>query len=139
MEKNKSYIELAYEILEKRYEENGDTSVPMPFNELLDLVLNSAELSEEEKNKKASKLYTALSVDGRFVIKENNCWVLKEKELYDNVHIDMNSVYSEVENEEKELLSEELNEGNEFIDEDEEESKETNLIDHSLDVEDEDE
>jgi DNA-directed RNA polymerase delta subunit len=42
----------------------------------------------------ASKFYTALTMDGRFVLLENNTWVLRQLICFEDVHIDMNDVYS---------------------------------------------
>ena len=52
-----------------------------------------------------------MTVDGRFVIKENNTWVLRDHELFSNIHIDMNAVY--VDDEDKDVDEEEREEGDE--------------------------
>ena len=141
MDNKISYLDQAYEILLARYTSLKDKFTPMPFNELLDSVSQKVKSTEEEKKENASRFYTALTVDGRFVIKENNTWVLKEKELYENVHIDMNGAYSEVENEEKELLEDYTNNDTKVFvdDEDEDETKyeDDNIINPNLDDEDE--
>ena len=137
-----SYVDQAYEILLSRYATMKDSFSPMPFNELLDSVAEKVKSTEEEKKENAARFYTALTVDGRFVIKENNTWVLKEKELFENVHIDMNGAYSDVENEEKELLEDySSNDNKSFVDEeDEEKYDDDNIINPNLDdEEDEDE
>ena len=141
MENKMSYVDLAYEILLSRYSTLKDGFTPMPFNELLDGVSKKANSTEEEKKENISRFYTALTVDGRFVIKENNTWVLKEKELYENVHIDMNGAYSDVEDEEKELLEDYSNENKAFVDEEDEKyNDDDNIIKPDLDdEEDEDE
>lgn len=138
MENKMSYVDLAYEILLSRYSTLKDGFTPMPFNELLDKVAERVNSDEEEKKENASRFYTALTVDGRFVIKENNTWVLKEKELYENVHIDMNGAYSDVEDEEKELL-EDYTENKAFVDEDDEVkyNDDDNLINTNIDDENE--
>ena len=141
MDNKISYLDQAYEILLARYTSLKDKFTPMPFSELLDSVSQKVKSTEEEKKENASRFYTALTVDGRFVIKENNTWVLKEKELYENVHIDMNGAYSEVENEEKELLEDYTNNDTKVFvdDEDEDETKyeDDNIINPNLDDEDE--
>lgn len=141
MDNKISYLDQAYEILLARYASQKDKFTPMPFSELLDSVSQKVKSTEEEKKENASRFYTALTVDGRFVIKENNTWVLKEKELYENVHIDMNGAYSEVENEEKELLEDYTNNDTKVFvdDEDEDETKyeDDNIINPNLDDEDE--
>ena len=141
MDNKISYLDQAYEILLARYTSLKDKFTPMPFSELLDSVSQKVKSTEEEKKENASRFYTALTVDGRFVIKENNTWVLKEKELYENVHIDMNGAYSEVENEEKELLEDYTNNDTKVFvdDEDEDETKyeDDNIINPNLYDEDE--
>lgn len=93
---NLSYVDCAYSVLTKAYKENGNKSIPMAFPDLLmatgELLGNTDEKTLMEV---ASKFYTALTTDGRFVIKENNTWVLREHELFADVHIDMNEVYSD--------------------------------------------
>lgn len=90
----KSLVDTAYDVLTKRYAEMGKKFTPIPFSDLTLAV--GEELgyeSDEELLKIASRFYTELTLDGRFVIKGNNTWVLREHELYANVHIDMNEVY----------------------------------------------
>ncbi len=76
--------------------------------------------SEEALLKVASRFYTDLTLDGRFVIKENNTWVLREHELFENVHIDMNEVYSLDEYKDDDEAVEKKNDDIEGSDEDEE-------------------
>jgi DNA-directed RNA polymerase subunit delta len=89
----KSLVNAAYDVLTKKYAEHG--SEPMPFSDLLLAVGQEIGVEDEEALLKlASRFYTDLTLDGRFVIKENNTWVLREHEKFENVHIDMNEVYS---------------------------------------------
>ena len=92
MPARKSLVDAAYDVLTRRYDEKNE-SVPMAFNELLLAVGKELGITEEsELIDIASKFYTSLTVDGRFVIKENNTWVLRDHELFSNIHIDMNAV-----------------------------------------------
>lgn len=127
MSNNKSYVDLAYEELVEFYNENneGGKSKPMPFLNLLYEVgkkLGFDENNEDEFIQLASKFYTALTVDGRFVAKENNTWVLREHEKYEDIHIDMNKIYTEDE-ESEEASDKEENEDGEFNDEYNDEEK----------------
>lgn len=124
MEK-KSLVSTAYDVLTKRYDELGNQ--PMKFEELLLKVGEELSITkEEELIDIASRFYTDLTLDGRFVIKENNTWVLKEHELYDDIHIDMNEVYSlenyEEDEETKEKKSEDGDEDGEISDNEDEEN-----------------
>ena len=95
---DKSLIDVAYDVLTERYSEvhaDGAEVEPMPFLELLlETGRRKGIDGESELIKIASKFYTQLTIDGRFVIKENNTWVLREHEKYESVHIDMNAAYS---------------------------------------------
>ena len=140
MAESKSLVDIAYDVLKKEYEEKN-ASVPMPFGELLIAVGKVLETTDENHLiDLASRFYTALTTDGRFVIKENNTWVLREHELYENVHIDMNDVYSD-EPAEDELGSEsedkELDEEEESDEEDDEDNEEPNIITAELDEDEE--
>jgi len=85
-----SLVDGAYEVLEKAFDANGKKSVPMAFGDLLLAVGKEVGITDEAKLLDvASKFYTALTLDGRFAIKENNTWVLREHEK-----IDMNDLYS---------------------------------------------
>ena len=57
------------------------------------------ELTDEESLAKIAQFYTNLSLDGRFVTLGNNEWDLRKNQTYDKVHIDMNDVYSDIEEE----------------------------------------
>lgn len=99
MSNNISYVDLAYQVLVEFYDShkdaNGGKSVPMKFLDLLKEVGERLGYETEEQFiELASKFYTALTLDGRFVAKENNTWVLREHEKYEDVHIDMNKIYT---------------------------------------------
>ncbi len=90
----KSLVSVAYEILSEDYN-NGKTN-PKPFLELCSEICSRVNLTEEEFMKLVSRFYTDLTLDGRFVIKENNTWVLREHVKYKELHTDMNKAYSEM-------------------------------------------
>ncbi len=92
--KNESMVDVAYSILK-----NGPLSIK--FKDLFDEVLKLKEMSEEDGRKVISQFYTNLTLDGRFVDLKDNEWGLRERETYDKVHIDMNAVYSELDEEAK--------------------------------------
>lgn len=103
--KNESMVDVAYSVLK---EGNKQYS----FKELFEEVAAKLEFSDEEKLNRISKFYTNLSLDGRFVTVGNNEWDLRENQTYDKVHIDMNDVYSDLDesyesNQETEDLEEE--------------------------------
>ncbi len=95
MKLDKSMIETAYEVLEK-----SDGS--LTFAELADKVAEALEMNEEEKKARLGSLYTSLSLNGKFVTLTDNTWDLRSRHTYAKVHIDVNDVYTEVEESEEE-------------------------------------
>lgn len=94
-------------------------------------------MNEEEKEQNISRFYTKLTLDERFVLLEDNMWDLRERQSFDKVHIDMNEIYSEIEDEEKELEAEKEEDkiyDDEVVSNDEEEDNR-----HNIEEEDEEE
>ncbi|MBP5694593.1 MAG: DNA-directed RNA polymerase subunit delta [Bacilli bacterium] len=90
--KNESMVDVAYGVL-------VDAGTTVKFKDLYNSVCEKLELSEEEKDEKISLFYTNLSLDGRFVTLGENEWDLRSRQKYEKVHIDMNDVYSDIDNE----------------------------------------
>ena len=97
----KSMLDLAYEVISQAKE------LPISFHELWEAVCIKAELTKEEMRGQISRFYTNISLDGRFVALTDNFWDLRSHHTFDKVHIDMNDVYSEVE-ETEEIDEEEI-------------------------------
>lgn len=85
--KSKSNLEIVFEILSKSKE-------PLTFEELWEEVCVQKDYSEEEKIYLMSVFYTNLSLDGRFVNVRDNTWDLRERVLYDDVHLSMYDFYT---------------------------------------------
>lgn len=85
--KSKSNLEIVFEILSKSKE-------PLTFEELWEEVCVQKHYSEEEKIYLMSVFYTNLSLDGRFVNVRDNTWDLRERVLYDDVHLSMYDFYT---------------------------------------------
>jgi len=113
----RSMVEVGYELLEKKQS-------PQKFNKFWNEVSEVLGLSEDESNEYISNFYTNLTLDERFVLLEDNTWDLRERQSFDKVHIDMNDVYSEIDEEEKELKEDEEVEEYAGDDSDEEEKEE---------------
>jgi len=93
MEKtNKSMVDVAYDIVKNHTE-------PILFKDLFAEVVELLALTEDEKRQYIAKFYTSLSLDGRFVDLRDNYWDLRDRQTYDKVHIDMNDVYSDIDEE----------------------------------------
>lgn len=104
---SKSLIEYAYEFVSKHKES-------VNFNEIWEYVKKEAGLSEEQANKKVGQFFTNMMLDGRFITLGENEWDLRERHVFDKVHIDMRDVYSDVQTsdddiEEKDEEEEEYN------------------------------
>ena len=71
----------------------------MNFLELFKEVCKRLEFNDEQACDRISNFYTNLTLDGRFVNLGDNEWDLRSNQTYDKVHIDMNDVYTEMEEE----------------------------------------
>lgn len=92
--KNESMVDVAYSYLK-------EINKKVKFNDLFNVISERIGFSEEEKENLISNFYTNLSLDGRFVTLGNNEWDLRSNQTYDKVHIDMNDIYTDMEEETK--------------------------------------
>ena len=86
---SKSLIEYAYEFVSKHKES-------VNFKEIWEYVKKEAGLTEEQANAKVGQFFTNMMLDGRFITLGENEWDLRERHVFDKVHIDMRDVYSDV-------------------------------------------
>lgn len=119
---DRALVDIAYDILYAKLSQKN--SQPLSFIDLCQLVCKETKLTEDELAEIVSSFYTDLTQDGRFVIKNNNTWSLKEFEKYSDVHIDMNQAYIDDldEDEQEEEIGEDI-----LGDEDDEEDEETKI------------
>lgn len=96
----KSMLDVAYEIISA--EDN-----PVSFKNLVEQIGEKLNLSEEELKGKLARFYTNLMLDGRFVTLGENTWDLRARNKFEKVHIDMNDVYKEDDEEAEEVEEEE--------------------------------
>lgn len=92
MDYRRSFVDTAYDIVVK----NG---TELPFATLWNNVCEELGLTQEDRVARVSYFYTQLTLDGRFVTLGENVWDLRIRHTFDKVHIDMNEVYSEDEEE----------------------------------------
>ena len=92
MDYRRSFVDTAYDIVVK----NG---TELPFATLWNNVCEELGLTQEDRVARVSYFYTQLTLDGRFVTLGENVWDLSIRHTFDKVHIDMNEVYSEDEEE----------------------------------------
>lgn len=69
----------------------------MKFADLWAKVKEELEISPEEEEARIGRFYTDLSMSGTFVVLGENVWDLRSRHTYDKVHIDVNDVYTDVE------------------------------------------
>lgn len=132
MENSKSMLDVAYEIA---CENNG----PISFKDLVSEVASRLAMNEEELNKRISRFYTNLSLDGRFVTLGENVWDLRNRHTFDKVKIDMKDVYKDPDEDEdnQDDVQLELGQEDEVISEGEEdtfESEEQFLISFNITI-----
>ncbi len=116
----KSKMDIAYGIIK---EHKGG----LEFDYLWQEVGKANNATPEQLEEDISSFYTDLTLDGRFITLGDRIWDLRENHSFDKVHIDMNEIYSEteediVELEEGLVAKEDLNE--ELFEEEEDEEKE---------------
>ena len=93
---SKSLIEYAYEFVSKHKES-------VNFKEIWEYVKKEAGLSEEQANAKVGQFFTNMMLDGRFITLGENEWDLRERHVFDKVHIDMRDVYSDVQTSDEDI------------------------------------
>lgn len=87
---NKSFLEHAFDYVQK-------SEKPVSFFDMWAYVKEQANLSEEEAARKVSRFYTNLMLDGRFVTLGENTWDLRSRHKIEEIQIDMNNAYEDVE------------------------------------------
>lgn len=127
--KNESMVDVAYDVIIENHR-------IMNFQELYSEVALKLGFSDEEKLDKISKFYTNLSLDGRFVTLGNNEWDLRTNQTYDKTHIDVNDVYTEMDEEARANVDTEELEAGEEEEYNLDEDKESDEYDSSKDEED---
>ena len=86
-------------MLDVAFEQLSKSKDPLSFGDLFIAVAKALNMTDEEKKARMGRFYTDLSIDGRFVAFTDNTWDLRSRHTYDKVHIDVNDVYSEVDEE----------------------------------------
>lgn len=101
-----SKTDIAYRLLSKRKKERNFYDLWEDVKAELAKVVAPEEMENIEED--ISFFYTNLTLDGRFVNVGENKWNLRERVTFDKVHIDMNEIY--VEEEEEEVSDEDVKE-----------------------------
>ena len=85
-----SMVDLAYQIMQERTQ-------PIDFYELWSIICQKKQFTEEEIDENESNFYTNITLDGRMITTGENRWDLRVRHKFEDVHIDMNDIYSEEE------------------------------------------
>ena len=78
----------------------------MSFADLWAKVKEDLDISEAEEAQRIGRFYTDLSLSGTFVVLAGNVWDLRIRHTYDKVHIDVNDVYSDVDERDTDAVDE---------------------------------
>ena len=106
IKERESKTDIAYRLLSKRKKERNFYDLWEDVKAELAKVVAPEEMENIEED--ISFFYTNLTLDGRFVNVGDNKWNLRERVTFDKVHIDMNEIY--VEEEEEEVSDEDVKE-----------------------------
>ena len=93
IKERESKTDIAYRLMSKRKKERSFYDVWEDVK--AELVKLYGEESIENIDEDISFFYTNLTLDGRFVNVGDNKWNLRERVTFDKVHIDMNDIYVE--------------------------------------------
>lgn len=91
----KATLEIAYELLRDKH--------PLPFYELWEKVCQAQEYSKEQCFNLLSRFYTNLTLDGRFVNIGDNNWELRLHLRSDELKLELNEVYSDVDESDEDI------------------------------------
>ena len=93
MREKESKTDIAYRLMLKKKKERNFYDLWEDVKAELAKVATPEELENVEED--ISFFYTNLTLDGRFVCVGENKWNLRERVTFDKVHIDMNEIYVE--------------------------------------------
>ena len=102
IKERESKTDIAYRLMSKKKKERNFYDLWEDVKAELAKVVDPEELENIDED--ISFFYTNLTLDGRFVNVGDNKWNLRERVTFDKVHIDMNDIYAE--EEEEEILDE---------------------------------
>ena len=94
--------DVAFELLKKKKN-------PVAFNKLWKEVAEVLGLTEEEATARIGTFYTHITLDGRFILLQNNTWDLKSRHCESEWKIDMNELYKEDDSSSEDEIIDEAN------------------------------
>ena len=93
IKERESKTDIAYRLMSKKKKERNFYDLWEEVKAELAKVVDPEELENIDED--ISFFYTNLTLDGRFVNVGDNKWNLRERVTFDKVHIDMNDIYVE--------------------------------------------
>ena len=104
IKERESKTDIAYRLMSKKKKERNFYDLWEEVKAEWAKVVDPEELENIDED--ISFFYTNLTLDGRFVNVGDNKWNLRERVTFDKVHIDMNDIYAE--EDEEEILDEDV-------------------------------
>lgn len=90
--RQESMVNIAFEILTK-------SEGALSFYDIWQEVAKLKEFDDEQKDDNESLFYTNMIMDGRMITVGENKWDLRTRHKFEEVHIDMNDIYTDEETE----------------------------------------
>ena len=90
--RQESMVNIAFEILTK-------AEGALSFYDIWQEVAKLKEFDDEQKDDNESLFYTNMIMDGRMITVGENKWDLRTRHKFEEVHIDMNDIYTDEETE----------------------------------------
>ncbi len=91
----KATLEIAYDVLKETH--------PLPFYELWEKVCERQDYSKEQCFNLLSRFYTNLTLDGRFINTGDNVWELRIHLKSTELRLELNEVYSDVDENDEDI------------------------------------
>lgn len=86
--KQSSMVDVAYDLMTKKKK-------PVDFYKLWQEVSEIKGFDQNNQEENESLFYTNITLDGRFITVGENRWDLRSRHKFDEVHIDMNDIYAD--------------------------------------------
>ena len=86
--KQSSMVDVAYDLMTKKKK-------PVDFYKLWQEVSEIKCFDQNDQEEYESLFYTNITLDGRFITVGENRWDLRSRHKFDEVHIDMNDIYAD--------------------------------------------
>ena len=86
--KQSSMVDVAYDLMTKKKK-------PVDFYKLWQEVSEIKGFDQNDQEENESLFYTNITLDGRFITVGENRWDLRSRHKFDEVHIDMNDIHAD--------------------------------------------